>query len=235
MRRHRVLVRDLAAGRRLVHGAEAHHLRNVLRVAAGTEVLAFDGKGFEAPARVAAVGPEGVELELARPQPGRLEAGLDLTLAVALLKGDKLSDVVRKGTELGVARVRLFVAAQGDVPSVSEGKLRRYRRVAEEAAKQCGRPRVPEVAAPVPLTELPLKGKSLVAVPGAEATLREALTERNGTSLTIVTGPEGGLTEDEVAFLRRRGARAVRLAPRILRAETAPIALAAAVLVPDAL
>lgn len=234
MRRHRVLLRGLESGTRTVRGDEAHHLRDVLRVVPGAELRAFDGEGFEAAALVVAVGPHGVELELGRPERGARDAEMAVTLAVALLKGDKLSDVVRKGTELGVARVQLFEASRADVGTLSSAKLRRYRRVAEEAAKQCGRAVVPEVVPPVALSEVPLAGTALVAVPGAGATLRESLDD-GGDALTIVTGPEGGLADDEVTVLRERGASPVRLAPRILRAETAPIALAAAVLVPDAL
>lgn len=221
----------LQGGTRVVRGTEAHHLRDVLRVVPGAELLAFDGDGLEAAAWVVAVDQRGVELQISEPRPGGREAALDVTLAVAVLKGDKLSDVVRKATELGVARVRLFAAA----PVVSERKLRRYRRVAEEAAKQCRRDVVPEVAAPVPLAELALDEQALVVVPEADGRLREALAAAGGGRLTFVTGPEGGLTEDELDALQHRGARPVRLGRRVLRAETAPIALAAAALLPDAL
>lgn len=235
MRIHRVLVRDLAAGRRTLVGSEAHHLRAVLRVRPGVEVEAFDGAGLEARAQVVAVRPEAVELDVGEPGPGAVESAIVLTLVVALLKGDKLAEVVRKGTELGAARIRLFVSQRADVPSLAPAKLRRLERVAEEAAKQSRRSRVPQIVAPIGLAELPLEGVTLVAWPRADVSLRDALAGSRPASLAVVTGPEGGLTDAEVEELAARGARPVRLGPRILRAETAPIALAAALLLPDAL
>lgn len=228
-----MLLAGLEPGPRLVLGADARHLRSVLRVRVGEEVVAFDGQGMEAVGRVEAVSPDGVAVRLEAPREGGREPGAAITLAVALLKGDKLADVVRKGTELGVAGFRLFTCAHADVPAVSDGKLRRYRRIAREAAKQCGRDRVPEVSAAVGLADLPLEGKALVAVPEAPVTLRQALPSGSPRAVTLVSGPEGGLRDDEVAGLVARGADAVRLGPRVLRAETAPVALAAAVLVPD--
>ncbi len=163
-----------------------------------------------------------------------------ITLALALLKGDKLSEVVRRGTELGVARFVTFVARRGEVPAVSPAKLARWRRVAEEAAKQSGRSLVPEIVDAVPLDRLELGAPLIVAQPGAASTLAAALAAVAGEGgappreLTLLTGPEGGLSDEEAGALEERGAALVRLGPRILRAETAPIALAAAVLLPEA-
>lgn len=235
MRTHRVLLPEVAAGRTTVTGAEAHHLRDVLRVRTGSVIEAFDGRGLEAHGRVIAAGPQGVELELDAPVRGSVEAAVELTLAVALLKGDKLAEVVRKGTELGVVRFRPFRARRADVPALAPTKLVRLRRVAEEAAKQSRRSRVPEVDEVAALGDLALDGRTLVASPAADLTLRAALSQGAPPRLTLVTGPEGGLAEEEVAALLARGAEAIRLGARILRAETAPVALAAAVLVPDAL
>lgn len=235
MRTHRVLLPELAAGRTTVTGAEAHHLHDVLRVRKGSSIEAFDGRGLEASGRVVSAGPQGVEIELDAPVRGTAEAAIELTLAVALLKGDKLAEVVRKGTELGVVRFRPYVARRADAVSLAPTKLVRLRRVAEEAAKQSRRSLVPEVVDPVALRELTFDGRALVACPDAESTLRVALTGGPTERLTLVTGPEGGLVDDEVAALRARGAQPIRLGARILRAETAPVVLAAAVLVPDAL
>ncbi|MEJ2292192.1 MAG: RsmE family RNA methyltransferase [Deinococcales bacterium] len=230
-----MLVPELAGGRTTLRGAEAHHLRDVLRLRPGADVEAFDGRGTEASARVVSLSKEAVVLEVEEPGAGSVEAPIALTLAVSLLKGDKLADVVRKGTELGVVRFRLFGCRRADVPTLSSSKLRRYRRVAEEAAKQSRRSLVPDVVEPTDLHELPLDGAALVAAPRAASSVREALAQVPAGALTLITGPEGGLEPGELAALEARGARAVRLGPRILRAETAPVALTAAVLLPDAL
>lgn len=235
MRRPRVLVRALAAGRATLRGGEAHHLRDVLRLRPGLEVEAFDGRGSEARARVVSVSKDAVVLQVDRPEARGVEPPIALTLAVSLLKGDKLAEVVRKGTELGVVRFRLFGCRRADVPTLSPAKLQRFRRVAEEAAKQSRRSRVPDVVEPTDVVGIPLDGAALLAAPQARTSVREALAGLSTEALTLITGPEGGLEPSEIEALQARGAVPVRLGPRILRAETAPVALAAAVLLPDAL
>ena len=233
MRRRRVRLAQVRSGRLRVAPEEAHHLARVLRVRPGDRVQAFDGSGLEAEGRVVHVADGEVEVELGPPGVSPREATLSLTLAVALLKGDKLAQVTRQATELGVAALQPFVAARCDVPRLSPGKLTRLRRVAAEAAKQSGRARVPEVHDAVPLTELGWEGACWVADPAAERGI-DAATDRlaaeGAEALTVVTGPEGGLSAEETAGLAARGAWTVRFGPRVLRAETAPVALAAAVL-----
>ncbi|HET9026218.1 MAG TPA: RsmE family RNA methyltransferase [Trueperaceae bacterium] len=224
MRVNRVLVPELGADEVVLRGPEAHHLRDVLRLKAGALVEAFDGNGNVAAGSVAAADQGGVVLTLGQPQPSEAEAQLDVTVAVALLKGDKLADVVRQCTELGVMRFVLLVTRHADVTDMSHAKLLRLQRVAEEATRQSGRARVPQVAPPTPLAALSWSGAALVADPRATGTLTGAATAGR---LTLVTGPEGGLATSEVEALVARGARAVTLGPRILRAETAPLALAA--------
>jgi 16S rRNA (uracil1498-N3)-methyltransferase len=227
VRVHRLRLDALGAGPRRVVGSAGHHLARVLRVRPGAPVVAFDGAGLEAEGRVERIDDEGVWLDLGTPRAATTEAPRSLTLAVALLKGDKLADVVRMGTELGVAGFRPFVARRCDVRELSAAKLDRLAWVASEAARQCGRARVPEVAAAVPLAALAWSGAALVADPRAALAWRD-LPPADDVAATIVTGPEGGLSDDELDQLAARGAVAVRLGPRVLRAETAPVAAAAA-------
>lgn len=216
-------------------GSEAQHLVGVLRAGPGTRVRAFDGRGLEADGVVTGAEPLRVILKLDTPHESVVEASLSVTLAVALLKGDKLSEVVRRGTELGVKRFLLFVGERCDVREISVNKLARLKRVAQEAAKQSGRSVVPEVSEPQKLSALALGSLCLVAQPHAVSTLRDVLSEHTPERVTVVTGPEGGLSPAEVEALRAAGAHAVHLGARILRAETAPVALAAALLIPEAL
>jgi len=226
----RVLVEALAPTV-AVRGPEAHHLRDVLRLRVGAEVEAFDGQGRYARGRIAAVDRDAVTLELGEPRDSTAEPRLRVTLAVALLKGDKLVDVVRPATELGVARFRPFVSTNCEARELSAVKLGRLRRVAQEAARQSGRSVVPEVEEPVPFARLAAEGAVVVGDPAAESGLADELEGLlAGPAVTVVTGPEGGLTEAEVETLRAAGARAVRLGPRVLRADTAPVAIAAALL-----
>ncbi len=239
MREHRVFVGTLNVGETTLSGSDAQHLAQVLRVRPGARVRAFDGAGLEAAGVVTGVEAFRVTLTLGDPEPSAAEASLKVTLAVALLKGDKLAEVVRRGTELGVADFKLFTSLRGDVRELSANKLERLRRVAQEAAKQSGRSVVPPVGEAVKLGRLELGPFSLVADPYADATLRDRLSAYPSgsvsVSVSVVTGPEGGLDPSEVAALTERGAYPVRLGARILRAETAPVALAAALLVPEGL
>lgn len=235
MRVHRVYLPTLRVGETVLTGSEAQHLVQVLRVQLGARVRAFDGQGLEADGTVTSIEGARVTLNLAAPHASEVEAALPVTLALALLKGDKLSEVVRRGTELGVVRFVPFVSARCDVRELSINKLERLRRVAQEAAKQSGRSVVPEVAEVQKLSGLGLLPLTLVAQPAAPQTLRCVLRDIEPEGVLVVTGPEGGLTPDEVGDLLARGAQAVRLGARILRAETAPIAVAAALLVPEAL
>ena len=241
MRRHRVFLKDLTPGEKTLRGPEAHHLLRVLRVEPGAAVRAFDGRGLEAAGTVIGVGAgteeDAVTLLLDAPHVSPVETPYAVTLAVALLKGDKLSDVVRQGTELGVTRFLPVKTRRCDVKVLSDNKRARLQRVAKEAAKQSGRSVVPEVGEMVDLGRLepPISDLGLVAHPTATVSLRDLGTPEEGANITFITGPEGGLTGEEVTDLQSRGFHALSLGPRILRAETAPLALAAALLVPEAL
>jgi 16S rRNA (uracil1498-N3)-methyltransferase len=223
---------DLAPGLRPVTGKEAAHLAQVLRVAPGAAVRAFDGRGKEAAGTVVEVGPGRVVVELQEPRESAKEADIAVTVAVSLLKGDKLADVVRQCTELGAFAFRPLVSRRSDVTVLSANKLERLRRVAREAAKQSGRSLVPEVFEPVALSELAVEGAGLVAQPDAPATLATADLS-SAQSATLITGPEGGFTAEEIHVLEARGVVPVRLGARVLRAETAPVALLAALLLPE--
>lgn len=237
MRTFRVHLDELREGTVRVSGSAAHHLVHVLRCRPGFSVVAFDGHGLEAEGTISAVEPTHVELELAAPRPGQNEAALAVTLAPALLKGDKLRDVVRQATELGATAFRPFVSRRADVRELSPARLERLRRVASEAARQSGRAVVPDVHAALSTAALAqaLAGEAVIyADPLADLTLREAVP-RDASALTILTGPEGGFAEEEITLFREAGFLGVQLGTRILRAETAPPALLAALLLPDAL
>src|SRR5690606_28385248 len=138
-----------------------------------------------------------------------------VTLAVALLKGDKLVDVVRPATELGVARFRPFVSTNCEARELSAVKLGRLWRAAQEAARPSGRSVVRGVEERVPFARRAAEGAVVVGAPAAESGLADALEGRlAGPAVTVVTGREGGLTEAEVERLRAAGGRAVRLGRR---------------------
>jgi len=220
---------------------ETQHLRSVLRLKAGDEVFVFDGEGCEFACVVVSDGRGGAT-ELAvrgRVAPQRPESPLQLTLAVALLKGEKFDFVVQKATELGVMRIVPVTTKRADVRlhdgRDSAQRLARWGRLALEAAKQSGRARVPRVSAPVECNSL------LASVPDAEfSTPRLMFTERLGRGIvetmkewtelpgTIIAlvGPEGGWDDEEIAVAHAAGWQLVMLGGRTLRAETAALVAA---------
>lgn len=222
---HRVRVSDLQ-DRLALPPSELRHLQ-VLRLRPGDRVRVFDGRGGEAEATIERLDEGGALLALGEPVTPSPETPRPVTLAVALLKGDKLADVVRAATELGAARVQLLTTRFVDVPDIGAAKLDRLRRVATEASKQSRRAVVPEVLAPVKLSDLPATTQGFVAHPGAPTRLTDLLDW--SAPVTLVSGPEGGFAEEEIALLTSRGYRTVTLGGRILRAETAPLALLSAI------
>ncbi|ACO46321.1 16S rRNA (uracil(1498)-N(3))-methyltransferase [Deinococcus deserti] len=205
---------------------EARHLY-VLRLSPGAEVLVFDGQGAQAQATVVELDAARAILHLGESIGAAAETPQPLTLAVALLKGDKLADVVRAATELGVARVQLLVTRRADAREIGAQKLSRLNRIAEEASKQSRRAVTPPVLNPVTLADFQWEGQLFVAQPGSSLRLTQHLDW--SAPVTVLTGPEGGLTTEEVNQLTAKGALSVTLGPRILRAETAPVALLGAI------
>ncbi|GHF29695.1 16S rRNA (uracil1498-N3)-methyltransferase [Deinococcus metalli] len=222
---HRVLVPELRDVM-ILGPREVRHL-HVLRVRPGDTVRVFDGDGHEAEATVATLDDARAELHLGTALAGASETPMPLTLVVALLKGDKLAEVVRAATELGVADIRLIVTARADVREIGAQKLQRLERIAQEAAKQSRRTVIPDVHAPVTVGDLTWPGQLFVAQPGSTTRIGDVLDW--AAPVTVLTGPEGGLTDAEVTALAARGAIPVTLGPRILRAETAPVALLGAI------
>jgi 16S rRNA (uracil1498-N3)-methyltransferase len=232
MRTHRIHLPTLQPGEVVLTGSEAHHLATVLRVQAGQDIKVFDGKGLEAAGTIQSTNEFQVVINLQEPKSSEVEASLKITLYVALLKGDKLSDVVRQATELGVVAIQPFISKHCDVKELSSNKLERLRRIAQEASKQSGRTVVPDVREVVKLKDLQLSLTSIIAHPYTSLSLKDvSLTD----TVMLLTGPEGGFSEDEIILLQERGVIPVQLGARILRAETAPIALVAALLLPNGL
>jgi 16S rRNA (uracil1498-N3)-methyltransferase len=217
---------------------ETVHLRDVLRLHPGDEVFVFDGTGREFSCAVAAVTRNSSDLTvLSEVEPSRPESHLNLSLAIALLKHEKFDLVVQKATELGVHRIIPVTSDRADVRPRADGqagkRVARWQRIALEAAKQSGRARVPEVAPPINFAEF-VKGK-------ARANQALMFAERAGqslgkicesftnppASLVALIGPEGGWTDAEIETARESGWSIVTLRGRIMRAETAAIAIVA--------
>jgi len=219
----------IQAGRAHLGTGDLHYLRDVLRLAPGTPLEIFDGEG----GRYEAAMPHAGEEVLLGPRGESPGPAARVWLAFALARGERTDLVVQKATELGAERLLPFQASRGVVRLEgrrAEERARRWRRIAEEAARQCGRSDVPRVEPPGSLAavlgQAPARFRRVVFHEGGGDALPDALDAGAEGHLALV-GPEGGLAREEVEACLAAGARLATLGPRILRFETAAIAAVA--------
>jgi 16S rRNA (uracil1498-N3)-methyltransferase len=217
-----------------LEGPEAHHLAHVLRAKPGSEVLLFDGTGIEAVARVDVVSRSRVELSVLSRQEVNRERSVQMTLGVALPKGDRQRWLVEKAVELGVRKLVPLVTRRG-VSQPTAAALDRLRRAVIEACKQCGRNALMEIAAPAEWMQFAASSSATarwLAHPGGQSLVtlarRMTMTPQRPTDFALAIGPEGGFTSEEVAVGTNAGWQVVDLGPTILRVETAAAFLIAA-------
>ena len=209
---------------------ESRHARNVLRLAEGDEVTLFDGSGKEYSAIVTAVAKGGISVHVVRESASGREPKTWVFLLVGALKGDKTELVVQKATELGVSRIGVFSSRYCSA-YMNGNKLERLNRVAREAAKQCLRASVPRVEYFETLEEALRAGAECVTrLFACEFISETEKTIDTGATVCAVVGSEGGFAEEEYALAQRLGYCGVSLGKRILRAETATIALVSVIM-----
>jgi 16S rRNA (uracil1498-N3)-methyltransferase len=214
------------------------YLRLVLRLGHGDEILLFDGSGWEYRGVIERIeGREGSARITSRKRVP-LAIPVRITLAQALPKGDKMEFIVQKATELGAARIIPFRSAR-TIPRRTEERaarrLERWRRIAAEAAEQCGRTDVPEIAETLPFRETlgkagPGTVKILFWEAETERSIREILkydAARSSKEFFLVVGPEGGITGEEAEQARQAGFLTASLGRLVLRVETAALAILA--------
>jgi 16S rRNA (uracil1498-N3)-methyltransferase len=224
---------------------EGEHLTRVLRLGVGDEVAVFDGRGHEFSARVVSVERRDVRVQLVSRIDPAVEPTVALTLAQAVIKGDKMDDIIRDAVMLGIAAVQPLVTSRTEstVAQLTNGnRLDRWRRVALASVKQSKRAVLPEVRRPLTLEAYlgdppaalrlmlvePEAGSAGEAGPAGEAGRAEPLSalqgQPNPQDATIFVGPEGGWAEKEIDAARAHGVRLVTLGHRTLRADATPVA-----------
>jgi 16S rRNA (uracil1498-N3)-methyltransferase len=224
----------ITAERAALDGPEAHHLLHVMRARVGDGVTLFDDSGAEFAAEIAACGRAEVQLRILERREIDRELPFELVVGVSLPKGDRQKWLVEKLTELGVTSLVPLVTERG-VAQPTASALDRLRRSVIEAAKQCGRNRLMKVAEPQAwATYLSSESSAgparrLVAHFGGISLTELDLDIRKAIQTNLAIGPEGGFADQEVAAAVAAGWQIVDLGPRILRVETAAIALAAVV------
>jgi len=218
-------------------GDNAQHAK-VLRLKCGNDVLVCDGQGNECICTISDVSPERISLVVRSRRESESEAAVQATVYMAFPKADKLEHVIQKATELGVYEIVAFPSVRcvstPDEKSLKK-KLERWQRIAASAAEQSGRGRIPQVRV-LPsykdaLAEAAKADKALLFYENEQAyTLRMALSQGSYKTVSLMTGPEGGLETQEVEQAALAGMQICTLGKRILRCETAPLCALSAVM-----
>ena len=213
--------------------AAAHHAARVLRLKRGDEVRLFNGEGGEFEASIHLTAKDAVIVDIGRHHDVERESPLKVCLAQAVTTGEKMDYTLQKAVELGVARIQPLQTQRSVVrldQERADKRRRHWHNVVIAACEQCGRNTVPDVAAIISLEEWVATTKSeemrLILSPFAEKNLHEFSAPVG--EISLLAGPEGGFSNEEIEFALAKGFQSARLGPRVLRTETAPLAALAA-------
>ncbi|WP_043768734.1 16S rRNA (uracil(1498)-N(3))-methyltransferase [Algiphilus aromaticivorans] len=219
---------ELTANARLrIEGDAFNHTVRVLRLRSGDALTVFNGDGHEYPAHIEVIERQHALLALSAPEQPEVESPLATTLLQAVSKGERMDWALQKATELGVTRIRPIITARCNVKLDTkrwQKKMAHWQGVITSACEQSGRLRLPEL---LPVAELQAAlaevgpGLRLTLDFGGGAALPRQAPE---DGVTLLVGPEGGLSEEEIASARAAGFHGWRIGPRVLRTETAPVA-----------
>lgn len=219
---------DIRCGQVQLFGEDEKHIKTVLRAREGEEITLCDGEGMDYQCRIASL-ERGVLLEILSKEVCETEPKTKITLYQGLPKADKMELIIQKCVELGVDRI-VAVSTERAIVKLDKKeakKLERWQKIAEAAAKQSGRGKIPEIGQQV------LKFKEAVAeakeLDGAiipyereqETGIRQFVQNFKGESVGVFIGPEGGFADEEIALARENGITPITLGKRILRTETA--------------
>lgn len=219
----------VAGQRQLIEGTAANHIARVLRLRAGDALTLFDGRGAEFAARIDSFSKDSVLVDVQERLAADRESPLILTLAQGVSRGERMDWVIQKATELGTTRI-VPVFTERSVVRLDDKqagkKLQHWRGIAIAACEQSGRNRVPQMAAPVDLHHFlqaaDQSATRLLLSPTGASRLDDV--SPSSAAITVLIGPEGGLSDNEHEAALAAGFRPIRLGPRILRTETAAIA-----------
>ena len=228
---------NIFGDRMVLDGGEYNHLKNVLRKQVGDTLLICDGEGHEFDCRIAAYENGQVIFDILETRDGNTELGISVTLYQGLPKKDKLEWIIEKAVELGAARVVPVSCARSiakwDDPAREEKKVKRFQAIAEAASKQCGRGVIPTVGSVVSFAEAMKEAKAesdVILFPyenaeGMQATEAVMKSIKKRDKVAVFIGPEGGFAPEEVTLAEQNGAKVISLGRRILRTETAAMAV----------
>lgn len=229
---------NAARGYVVITGGDADHVK-VLRMKIGDRIVICDGNGTDHKCRISRISPGEVEAEILETDECPAEPTVECAVFAGFPKGERADYLVQKCTEAGAASVVFFLSerciARPDGRSMGK-KLERFRRIAEHAAKQSGRGRIPEIGFELEFSQALARAKEsglrlFMYETGERVTIRQAIEQAGQfSSCAIVTGPEGGFEPYEAEMARLSGMMPVSMGPRILRCETAPVIALTAVM-----
>jgi 16S rRNA (uracil1498-N3)-methyltransferase len=219
-----------------------YHIVRVMRMGQGDKLICVEPSGKASICTIAEITDEKIDCHIVEWIDGTVELPIHVTIASGLPKGDKLEWIIQKGTELGADQFIPFTADRSIVKwdsKKADKKVERWQKIAKEAAEQSHRSKIPTVHHPISLKQLIQESKGYAcklvayeeeAKKGESSVLAKSLQNlKENESLFVVFGPEGGLSTNEVKLLQENGFELCGLGPRILRTETAPLAVLAAV------
>ena len=221
----------ICEGHATVAGGDAYHIARSLRMAVGDEITLADGSGKEYLCRLTKIRDEECTAEVISEQISHSESPAEITLYMAYPKSDKLELIIQKSIELGAARIVPFESSRcikRPKAEKIEKQTARLQRIAEEAAKQCGRARIPEVLSPLSFKQmLQIASQSELSLLCYEnedgRSIKDELSGTDKKSISIIVGAEGGFAPEEAEAAVAAKLTPVNLGPRILRCETAPM------------
>jgi 16S rRNA (uracil1498-N3)-methyltransferase len=227
---HRFFVDEDVAEEVVIGGEQAHQITNVLRLGPGDHIMLVRND-VESLVAIQSVDAGQVRARCLSKRAVATESRVRLTVALPILRGDRTEEVIEAATQLGVSRIVPFVSSRSVVRSLPDAKRERWSRVAREAAETARRGRIPPIDEPREWERLfdALDAPVLVAWE-SEVLVKLSDAVPDTAQLSLVIGPEGGLSMEEIAVAREHGAVTVSLGPRNLRSETAAIAAVAQVM-----
>ncbi|QEY17449.1 16S rRNA (uracil(1498)-N(3))-methyltransferase [Cellvibrio sp. KY-GH-1] len=205
----------------------SHHLSKVLRMQAGRELILFNGTGGEFAATIQEVSKKHVAVTVAEHTADNRESPLQLELAIGISRGERFEWVLQKATELGVTKITPLVTERTEVKVGGERQeklIDRWQHIIISACEQCQRNLLPELSAPVQISDWLNTVDSDLRFVLHHRDSKTLPAEQTPQSVSLLIGPEGGLSESEIAHAQAKNFNALTLGPRVLRTETAPVA-----------
>lgn len=224
---HRYYIDSIEDGKARITGADAAHLYRVLRVKPEETLTLCDGFSIDYEAKVLSASADEILLQILHSSPSLGEPTLWAQMCIGYTKGEKMDWAIQKSIELGASVIQPFFSRYTVVkPKNEEEKNKRYNRIAQEAAKQCGRGIIPQVLMPLSfeqmLEQATSQSTAIFLYEKGGVPISHAL--ESSQRISIISGAEGGFSDEEAEQARTAGCIITGLGPRILRAETAPLA-----------